>query len=169
MAAWADSTDMVKRYDNRVLSQLVTDSGNRDMDFAVNTRLTMALNTATGRMQASFLFGGRYTVSQIDSLTGETLEFRKDICCALSWWILWRSKPWLEATSEAQRAAREDAEAYIELIKSGAAIFNIEAVVEAGKAEVTPLPRRTVDNEWSLVRDRLTGNLYPVRRSTRNV
>lgn len=169
MASWADASDMVLRYDVRSLSNLISDSGSRDTDFANNSRLTALLSTSTGYMKSQFLRSKMYTTAQLDALTGESLELRKDICCSLTWWYLWRSKPWLEHTSEAQRASKEDAEAYMELLKSGGAIFDIDSTVEAGIPKVTAVPSRTVTTNWELFKDRATGagRLYPRRRSFR--
>jgi phage gp36-like protein len=170
MANWASYTDVLSRADARVLSQLVSDSGERDVDFANNTRMSMALATATGEMKAHILVGNRYTVLDIESLTGESLEFRKEICCILAIWILWRSKPWLEHNSEAQRAAREDAQAYLELLKSGSAVFDIDSHVESGKPKIVSVPKVVVHTEWELFVDKARGGgrFYPRRRSLRN-
>jgi phage gp36-like protein len=171
MSSWASPNDMIDRYDTRVLGQLVKDDGTREAvaNLDVNNRLDKALKVGTGRMKAALRRAKRYTVADINALAGETLEFRKDICCSLAFWFLWRSKPWTEHSSEAQRAAREDAEAYLEMLKSGEEIFEgVTATEDAGIPEVTGVTRDENDANWHLQRNRLTGHLYPRRRTYQN-
>lgn len=166
--AYADGDDMVARYDFRTLGDLVDDYGVRVAkgNLATHANMMAALEGAAGEINSSCLRAGRYTVADLQALTGDDLAFLKDINCAIGYWRLWKRRSY---SDDKQR--QEAREAYLDslkLLRSGETIFNDEDVINAGKPDVDTVTRVDITTNWNLVVDRMRGRFLPRRRSYRN-
>lgn len=163
--AYATVADMVVRYDERILGELVSDDSTRIVgeDLEDNAKLLAILNTASGVINASVLRAKRYTVADLESLTGVDEATLVDITCAIAWWYLWRRKPQAETQDPIRETAQKDAEQWLKDLRSGETIFNVEDVKEAGLPEGKIIDRATIisRNMWS---EQLRGRLTPMRR-----
>jgi phage gp36-like protein len=166
MASYADSDDMVARYDENTLKQLVRDDGVSEVMLSTNVKMTTALSTATGKVRASLLRGKRYTTDDLDGLTGESLEFLKDIVCRIAFWVLWQRKPYTSAQDTMRQEAKEQADEFLNLLKTGQEIFEIDTHIAAGLPDASAVSATTVKTNWQLAVDRCRPRFYPARRST---
>lgn len=168
MTAYADSADMIARYDSRTLGELVTDNGQRaeEVELSTNMKMTTALSTATGLVNAACLRANRYTVVELEALTGESAEYLNDIVCAQAFWILWRRRPYSE--DDLRKAAKTEADMALEQVRSGDMIFDIDSTKDAGMPQIGTVARLTIGSEWELMVDKARPRFYPRRRSFRN-
>lgn len=169
MAAYADADDLIARYDTRILGDLVNDSGERitEAELSGNSKITTALEGASGELNANVLRGNRYSVSDISALTGNDLVFLKDIICTLAFARLYRRRSWVEI-SDSMKESMEYAERKLKALGNGEVIFNIEDTRNAGAPSVTAVSRVEITRDWELVADKCRGHIYPQRRSYRN-
>lgn len=168
MAAYATADDMIARYDSRTLGELVTDDGQRaeEVELSTNAKMTTALSTATGHVNAACLRGNRYTVAELEALTGESAEYLNDIVCAQAFWILWRRRPY--GDDALRKAAKEEADMALEQLRTGDMVFDVDAVKDAGIPQIDTIARVTIGSQWELVADKCRPSFYPRRRSYRN-
>jgi phage gp36-like protein len=162
MAAYATYQDMTKRYDERTIKDLVSDSGVPAVSLSGNGNLEACLDDATGAIKAALLVGGMYQESDLDSLSGESGEYLKRITCeiALAYLILRRPDKYGKASQE----VRESQEALLEMFRGGARVFNIDENKAAGLPTIGG-PSWWVYERLNMIPDR-TRNYYP-RRITR--
>jgi phage gp36-like protein len=169
MAGFANTDDMIQRYDSRTLGDLVTDDGTRVAEASLknNDKLQTALDSATGQVLAAALRADRYTKADLLSLTGESREYLVDITCAIAFWNLWRRKPYTDLKDQ-QTAAQHDAKDALEMLRSGDHIFDVATVRSAGIPKIETVTKVQAE-EWSLFLDiARAGHFYPVRRTFRN-
>lgn len=170
MASYADGDDMIARYDSTVLGHLCADDGTpiSEANLPANTKMTTALATATGRIDAALMAGDRYTAADLDGLTAESLAFLVDITCAVAFWLLWRRRPHTAQNDNQRKLSQEEAEQYLELLRTGVEVFTVSDNVAAGKPDIETISRVDLTDNWNLVVDRGRGKWLPARRSYRN-
>lgn len=169
MAAFADSDDMIRRYDERTLGDICSDvEGQRitPAGLANNANMLAALGTASGRLLATALRAKRYSRADLDALTGESLEYLKDLTCRIAFWFLWQRKPYGE--DQQRQEVRKAYEEALEEIGSGHEIFDVQTVKDAGVPKVETVTRTEIQNDWALVVDQARGRFYPQRRTYKN-
>ena len=93
--AYADVDALKARYDVRTLCQLASDTGVKlqPAQLATNTKVTKALLSASGMVEASCTRSGTYTPADLAALTGASKEFLIDIVCDLAMGRLFLSRP----------------------------------------------------------------------------
>lgn len=169
MTSFADSDDMVARYDVRTLGDLCSDTDGVRITkdgLVTNPKMTAALSTATGRVIATALRAKRYSRADLEGLTGESQQYLIDIVCRIAFYALWQRKPYSEDQQRVEaKKAYDDA---LEEVGSGHAIFDVEAVKSAGIPKVETVTRTEIQSDWALVVDQARGRFYPRRRSYRN-
>jgi hypothetical protein len=79
MPTYAAADDLIKRFDERDIQQLVVDdnSDSTTVDVSSNARVETALDDAEGEVIAALRKGGRYEAAQLAALTGTDLEYLK--------------------------------------------------------------------------------------------
>jgi phage gp36-like protein len=72
MPTYAAADDLIKRFDERDIQQLVVDdsSDSTTVDVSSNARVETALDDAEGEVIAALRKGGRYEAAQLAALTG---------------------------------------------------------------------------------------------------
>ncbi|MBE41884.1 MAG: hypothetical protein CL480_11360 [Acidobacteria bacterium] len=178
MAAFADSADMLARYDARTLGDLLADDGTRVTtgNMAANTRLSAALKSATGRLKAAVLRAERYTVDDIANMQSsghanydeESSEYLKTLTCDVAFWEIWKAKPHRGNHASDRKEAREASDLAIAAMTSGAEVFNVPRITDAGTPKVATVTRAEIESEWMLAVDQARGRFYPRRRSYRS-
>jgi phage gp36-like protein len=165
MTAFATAADMIARYDARTLGDLVTDDGNQVAEnaLAANPKMTAALATATGQIKAAVLRAERYTTAELEALTGESQQYLKDLTCQIAFWCLWRRRPYID--DQQRNEVKASADEALELLRTGAHVFDIDRQKDAGTPKVETITRAEVENDWSLFVDQARGNFYPRRRT----
>lgn len=157
--AYATSADLLLRKDSREIGDLVSDNNDRvpESELSANTKLTAALSDASGDVNAALLAGGRYTVAQLEALTGDSLSYLKRIVCEIAMYYLLVRRPDLNRdTLEYYRDMRET---LLGMLKTGADVFNIEASIGASLPEVDG-PTTLGMHDLNLLRTRCHG-FYP--------
>lgn len=168
MTSFAAPSDLLVRYDARTLGDLVADDGVRvpESALATNAKLTALLSTATGEIKSAVLRSDRYKVADLEALTGESLQYLVDLTCRIAFWRLWQRKPY--ADDQNRMEAKKSCDEALELLQSGARIFDVQTVREAGTPYVETVTRTEIADNWHLVADQCRGRFFPARRSYAN-
>jgi phage gp36-like protein len=166
--AYATASDMIKRFDSRVVGDLVADNGTSvdEDDLASNAKLTAALSSASGQLNAAVLQGERYTVADLTGLTGDGSEFLKQITCELAFGLLWQRKPYAD-DNLARKEATERMSDWLHRLRGGEWVFDVNENKEAGRPKVSTVTRIQARDE-NLIVDRMAGNYFPPRRTYRD-
>jgi phage gp36-like protein len=165
MTAFSTSDDMVARFDARTLGDICADNDVQvtQAGLVTNTKMLAALNTATGRLLATALRAKRYSRVDLNSLTGESLDYLKDLTCRIAFWILWQRKPYSE--DQQRKEAKQAYDDALEELGSGHEIFDVDAVKDAGIPKVETVTRTEIETDWNLFVDEARGRFYPQRRT----
>lgn len=157
--AYATPADLRARFDERTISELVSDDGSAVAlgDLNTDTNVLAALDDASGMVEAALLFAGRYTTEQLGALTGNSLALLKRIVCHLAAGLLENRR--FDFDPDRYDRMTSWANEQLEKLRSGANLFDLDDNIEATKAslETPSLAQRA---EPGLVRDR-TRNYYP--------
>jgi phage gp36-like protein len=161
MAAYATADDLVARYDERTIRDLLSDDGTPVTErLTSHTRLTSLLEAASGRVEAASLNAKMYTAVQLAALTGNSLGLLKDIVCDLAMIRLIMRRP-EKFSSEQIKDMREAAEGYLEQLRKGERLFAIDANIDAGLPTIDG-PTAVDYERLNLIPDRIR-NYYPSR------
>lgn len=131
--AYAEPADLIKRVRPETLRDLVSDGSVpvTEDELETDVNLLAALDDASGEMDAALRVGNRYTTAALAALTGNSLAYRKRICCDLAFAnLLKRNGSYAEA-EEKGKSAKEALDA----LRKGLNIFDIEDNAEAGLPE----------------------------------
>lgn len=162
MASYADPYDMVKRYDERHLGDLVSDSGSRigKAEVLSHPNLQAALDDAAGMIESALFQAQRYTQDDLDKLTGNSRQLLVRLNCVLAISLLWQRRPWSD--DDRREDAIEKATKQLEDLRRGVTVLNVEAAKQAGLPAIrTPTISRI--NRLNLVVDRASAGYYPTR------
>jgi phage gp36-like protein len=138
MTAYATGDDLVIRYDIDLVGDLSTDereSMDRD-EVASSPRVAAALGDASGEVEVALLAGGRYSVEQLQGLSGNALNHLKQIVCGLAMAALYRRRP-ESADREFIESITKNARDAIQALRRGENIFGLQEVIDAGIVELT--------------------------------
>lgn len=135
MAAYADSDDLIARYDERAVSQLARDDGIEEVSLSSNSRITAMLAGASGRVESACLNGDRYQTDDLTGLTDNSLALLKDIVCGLAMGKLLGARGYTVAdeTRQSFLAQAAWAEDMLEALWEGKAIFNVDGNINRTK------------------------------------
>lgn len=164
--AYANAEDLCQRYDERILQDICKDDGERETDLSNNDKITTALSSASGILNAACLQGERYTVADLEALTGDSTEFLKTLVCDLAFIALWQRKPYPQYNDQV-KATQERSEEWLDRLRNGAWVFNIDAAKEAGRPEVETQTVQAISQQ-NLFVDTSRGKFLPIRRTNRN-
>lgn len=166
MASYATVADLQDYFDWREIGDLISDSNEKISALdqvttgnVYNTRLLRFLQRASAELESVVLKGGRYSVTDLTGLTGNSLELLKAITCEFVMVYLYERKPfWNPERMESYRKVKTER---LEKFAKGANIFNLPLVIEAGQASVTGPSTIDYSTNYNLVTDRVKG--YPRR------
>lgn len=159
MAAYATSTDMIARFDQRTLEELVVDDNIRETDLGSNSKMTAALNDATGAIDSALLVANMYSSADLDALTDESQDYLKRITCEIAMSYLVRRRP--EKYGKASKEMKESVEEILERFRQGVRVFDIDEHKLAGTPTIDG-PSAVRFRDLSLHRD--INRMYPRRR-----
>lgn len=160
--AYATSDDLVKRYDARTLRELASDSAAPVEDLSTDAAVTAALSSASGKINAAVMVSGLYTAAQLAALTGDDLALLVDLTCDLAMARLVGRRPCPD-TAEWAAAIVERAEEFLQQLRNGARLFNVDVAKDAG-LPLADGPTAVEYRDLNLIPDR-TQNFYPSRAS----
>lgn len=158
--AYANSSDLIDRYDERTIKDLLSDTGEQIADLAENSKLLALLDASSGRVDAALLVANHYTTKELTELTGNSLALLKDIVCDIAMAKLLKRRP-ENLGRESIEAVTKEAEEYLDRLRNGNRLFDIPAHIEAGLPEVTG-PTVADYDRLNLIPDR-TKHFYPPR------
>jgi len=158
--AYATSDDMLARYDANTLGDLCSpgDEGQPEIDLAANTRMTAALEEGAGRINAACFVSRLYSADDLESLSGPSLALLVGLNCQLAMAQLMLARP-EKYSQEGVKAAKEDAEKYLDLLRKGERLFDLDAQEDAGLISVDGPTALEIQN-LNLITSR-TRNFYP--------
>lgn len=130
-SAYATPADFLARTDAGLLGDFVRDDGAQDSatQLLADTNLATALVDASGLVEAYCEAGGRYTVDDLQALTGNGLGLLKRIVCGLAIQFLRNRRGAIEP---GQYPQYDFALRMLELLSEGAAIFPFAETAAAG-------------------------------------
>ena len=170
MPAYATVADLQDYYDWREIGDLVSDSKSqisaieqREAGSVYNSRLLRFLERASGEIEAAIFRGGRYNAADLASLTGNSLELLRGICCEFVVLYLMQRKPMY--APEKMKAFEDQKRERLRTLQSGEDIFPIPKVVAAGVTKIAG-PTTIEYQGLNLVTDRVKG--YPPRALPNN-
>lgn len=159
--AYASPAIMLTYYDNRILGDLCSDvNGVRVSPAALLTdpNLAQALSTGAGQINAAVLVAQRYTVAELQALTGDDAALLQWLNSALAYCRL-RSRRGVKLDDITDC---KDAANMLAALEAGTAVFNIFANQEAGIPE-SGFPAAVIYAQTNLMRD-YANRYFPVRR-----
>lgn len=165
MTAYATPADFLLRYDYRPTADLVSDTGTAVPQnlLATDQPLLTALAAASGEVESALIVGGRYLVSQLSALTGNSLENLKDFVCELAAIRLEKrrmnmSAEQIDALAKLQKMANDR----LQLLRTGESLFNLADAISASVVSADG-PTTLAIESLNLIRDRVGTSYYPPR------
>ena len=164
--AYADADDLVSRFDARVIGDAAADDGDTiaESDLSSDTRVTAALSTGSGQINAAVTQGNRYLVADLEALTGDDLEYLKDLVCRLAY-IHLASRKMYQQENENLTAMREAVNGQLKFLREGFWVFGVTTAKDAGVLNVDTITRVDIQTNWELWVDRGRGHIYPSRKT----
>lgn len=158
--SYATPADLAVRFDESTISDLASDTGEPVADISTDTNVLAAMEDASGRVDAALLMARMYSPADLGALTGNSQGLLKRIVCELAMAFLIERRP-EKFNGDRPENVRRAAEDYLDLLRRGERIFNVEGVKDAGLPEIDG-PTVTQYNRLNLLPDR-TRNYYPRR------
>jgi len=155
--AYADTDDMIARYDERTITDLASDTGIPVSSPQTDAKVTQALAGASGAINAAVRAGDAYQVADLKALSGDDAAYLKDLVCDLAMGRLIKRRP--EKYGEQFEKITKVALDELEKIRKGAHVFPIPANVAAGKPTVSG-PSAIDFQRLNMIPDR-TRRYYP--------
>lgn len=162
MAAYATPDDLTTRHDPVVIGELCGDEGAvvDPADLPTDTVCLAMLTDASGDVEAALRSANRYSVADLEALTGNSLAKLKRIVCTIAMAYLFERRPGLHV--ETAEAYLRRAHEYLDQLRSGANIFSIEDAVTVTNPTISG-PTSYEYQTLNLLTDRMTG-YFPSRK-----
>lgn len=158
---YATSADMQNYCDVRQVCELVSDTDEAVLigDLAANAVLTALLLAAEGDFNTAALNGNRYTVAQLEAMTGSGKQRLVELICRMTFLKLVRRRgQWTDQEGKWDEAINKQ----LTDLATGKAIFPIQDNLDASNAGMASATPRSVQIA-GLLRDRVS-NTYPQRQ-----
>ena len=165
MAAYATPADLLKRFDARVIGDLVSDNGLKvdRQSLQDHPVLLAVLLDASGEIDASVLQANRYTTANLAALTGNSLSHLIRITCTIAFGLLWERRPWSDDDDSGRDEAQKRARQQLDMLRKGQTIFDVDEVQDAGLPAVEATTIQRIQSNAFPV-DQARGHFYPHRR-----
>jgi len=82
--AYATPTDLSARFDEAIIKDLASDTGDPVDNITTDTKVLAALDDASGRIESACTVSRLYSPDDLAGLTGNTLALLKRITCELA-------------------------------------------------------------------------------------
>lgn len=162
MPQFVTAEDMIARFDERDLQQLVLDDGEQSdlVDVRDSIKLDTALDDAEGEVIAALRKAGRYDSAELAQLSGTDLSYFKRVICEIAMVHVLRRRPTFRP--ELLEAYTKIRESHIKEIQNGSSILSSNEPVDtaAGRVSVDG-PSVSEWRQQGLWRDRM--NYFPKR------
>lgn len=161
MTAFATPTQLLQRYDYRVIGQLITDNGIAEGSSTIlSDPITISmLADASGLIVMYALRGGRYSEADLLALTGNGASFLQRLTCDVTIWyfVLRRGLP-VEEYPQVVEALK-----ILDALAKGEIIFPVADAINSGVAQSPDIKVQTIINNNQLI-DSVA--YFPTRRLT---
>jgi hypothetical protein len=167
MASLATPAEFIKRFDVRMLGDLVGDAGVRvaHSELLDHPNLQLAIDDAWGEILAALLMSKRYSEADVAALGDESAAYLTRINCQIALGNLWERRGWTQDDSRAagHAAAADRARKELDQLRTGQKVLNIEAAQDAGLPAIQQ-PSVSSVTRANLVVDEARRGFYPTRR-----
>lgn len=139
LTAYAQPSDLQAYCDWREVGELISDSTEQlsPIDQLTHPNVIKALNRGAGELESAFLVSGRYTIAQLQALTGNSLELLIGANCDLALYWIYNRKPLLN--QEKWKLYREVHDTLIKKLQDGTNVFNVQVNIDAGTPQAKGL------------------------------
>jgi phage gp36-like protein len=165
MPTYCSASDLLARFDERDIQQLVIDdsSDSTTVDVTDNPRVDIALDDAEGEVISALRKGGRYEATQLAALTGVDLAYLKRIICEIAMVHLLRRRPTF--ASETLKFYEDIRKGHIKDLQDGNSVITDDEPLSAESGRVSnDGPSLAEWDQLNLWRDRT--KYFPPRRYT---
>ena len=139
--AHATVEDLLARYDSRRIADLVLDTDQRatPQELAGNSIagvvVQTALSDASGMINSAILAGGRYELVDLVAMTTDSKNHLKRLCCDIAYGLLISRRGYGGADLDAMTSRAKESEAFLELLRTGERMFEIEKNEQASTVQ----------------------------------
>lgn len=159
MSISVDGDDLIARFDVQLVGRLASDETGVQLTpdaVAAHANVTTAISDALGRFEAAVQSGGKYTITDLESLTATSLAYAKRLICNLAMLALMLRRPGTH-TMEREHMMKET-ESALNALAAGKDVFTLDPQLEAGLLDMHQTTE-SVRVMRSLIADRLRGHL----------
>lgn len=160
--AYALASDLIARFDARILGDVAEDTGTRVSAAGLLTdpNVLVALADGSSMIDAACQIGQRYTQAELAALSGTDRALLLRLNCDLSFCYLCQRRGMKPPQYD---ECYKRSEELLDRLKDGALIFNVLADVGAGSPS-DQFPSQATYTTINLLRDSTNNRFYPVRR-----
>lgn len=160
--AYLTAADFLARKDLRSVAQFCSDDPNNpvpDGSVATNPNLLAALNAASGMLESAVLTSERYSVSDLQSLSGVSSEYMKSLLADIGMYLIMTRRPG-PSPPETVVTSYEMALQALDALSRGERIFAFSETEQAGLPDTYQMTMSDQyrDNMWSVRNRRWLGN-----------
>lgn len=123
--SYATTQDLLLRYDERRVADLVSDTGSRSTNPAASPVAEMALEDASGMIDAACRVSGRYKSLDLLGMTGHGASLLVRLCCDLAYGLLVARRGYSSTDQKAMAPQFEFANAMLDSIRKGERVFDV--------------------------------------------
>lgn len=156
----ATPASMIQFYDETIVADLVSDTGEQAEDLEENAKLSKLLSAAQGRLESACTVAAIYTPESLAAMTGTSLALLEEIICGLTMAALLRRRPGRYSEIAEQVKDYED---YLDRLRKGERIFGGAAENRAASLPDVDGPTVATYQRMNLMIDRT--RFYPSRGS----
>lgn len=130
MLTYCSPTDFVSRYDARALGDLLFDAGVRinSADLLTNQNILLALEDATGQINAAVLVAEKFAIADLQNMTGSDAAYLNRLTCDLAFCYLVQRR----GLDIAKYPQYFNAQTELTHLRNGERTFNISYAEDAG-------------------------------------
>ncbi len=165
LTAFATTADMLRRYDTRLLGDLVGDAGVRvsPSELTDDDNLITALNDAAGEIMSALLMGERYSEDDLNNLTGNSQSYLLRMNCCLALCNLYERRPWSEDPRRQRAIDNADCmRKELESLRTGKTVLDTDGAKGAG-LPTGRTPALQVVNQLNMTVDTARQGYYMAR------
>lgn len=153
--AFAQTSDLLKRYDWRLIADLSTDEGvsQTEAETLANANVSEALEDASGEIVVALQSGRRYTEADLTGLSGYSQQHLKRVCCDIAMYLLIKRRPIVDEDQTA--AIAKQAREHLRKLGDGENVFGIQENIDAGSLSLAT-PSTIEVEQLNLVTERMS-------------
>ena len=159
--AYADAADLLARFDERIIADLASDTGEPVGDITNDMKVDAALDDASGKVDSALTVATIYTPTELTALEGGSLALLKRITCELAMVFLIRRRQENMGNEELNQIGVQ-AEEYLDRLRKGERVFGGSEAQQGAGLPTIDGPSVAQYTRMNLIPDR-TRNFYPLR------